>query len=129
MAQRFWSFKDRLPEDDDNAFTSDEMEIIVNNIKDSCFPGDESGRSIEEHLNAFFPIGSPEWLGFQTMDGACVVNCLGLLPSEKKGVVRIELQFAISDDLDGFEFSAMTVDGKPQPDSVKNKFEEAFIKA
>lgn len=124
MSTKFWRYEDRLSPDSDNAFTPSEMDMIVGMIRESSFRDDESGLSIEERMTEFFEDCEPSWVGFQSQDETCYVNCFGILRNDDGTVARLELQFELADDLESFALSGMLIDDREQTEDVIMDFEE-----
>ena len=124
MSTKFWRYEDRIDPDSDDAFTPSEMDMIVGMVRESSFRDDESGHSIEERMVDFFEDCDPSWVGFQSQDGTCYVNCFGVLRNDDETVARLELQFELADDLESFTLSGMLVDDREQDETVIMDFEE-----
>ena len=125
MSTRFWFPTDCISPDSEDAFTPDEINEIINLVRDSSFLDDFSGLSIEERLATVFGGRAPEWSGFQIGDGTCYVNCIGTM-SVQEEELEVILQFELSDDLESFVFSGMLIDGVEQPEGLILQFEEQF---
>ncbi len=125
MSNRFWYYDECISPDDDNAFLPDELDCIVQTVKDSSFLDDESGFSIDERMTSLLGGVKPEWIGFQIPDGTCYVNCFGVVSSGKHSS-KIELQFELSDDLERFVFSGLLIDDIAQPEKAVIEFERQF---
>ncbi len=125
MSAHFWYPDDRISPDSDDAFTQEEIEEIIQLVRESSFLDDESGASIDERMTDVFGGKAPEWSGFQTAEGFCCVNCGGVMTAdgESMGVV---IQFEIAEDLESFVFSGMLIDGVEQPEGLILQFEEQF---
>lgn len=122
---RFWRHNERLSPYDDNAFTDEELESIADTVRESSFIDDVSGKSIDERMTDFFGGFEPGWIGFQSPDGVCYVNCYGALRDGRRAI-RVELQFELSDDLEDFALTGLCVNGKPQPERAVAAFEARF---
>lgn len=125
MSTRFWNPSHRLPSDDDNAFNEDELEMIIDLVRDSSFPDDTSGSSIEERMTEVFGGDEPEWIGFQSPDATCYVNCYGTVRHEGHSS-ELALQFELSEDIQQFMLTAMLVDGEEQNEFFIADFEGQF---
>lgn len=125
MSTRFFSPDERLPFDDDNAFSEEELRFFIDFIRDSAFIDDESGHSINERLTDLFCGDEPEWIAFQSPDATCYVNASGVIRSDD-GEVRVSLQFELSDALDEFMLTAMLIDGLEQNEMFITEFESRF---
>lgn len=125
MSAHFWYSDNCINPDSEDAFTEEEIEEIVELVRESSFLDDTSGKSIDERMTDVFGGRAPEWSGFQTAEGICCVNCGGVLSdgSEQLGVV---IQFEIAEDLESFVFSGMLVNGVEQPEGLIMQFEEQF---
>lgn len=126
MAARFYSPEFKIDPNDEDAFSPEEIDDIVELVRESSFYEDESGKSIDERMCALFANNEPEWFGFQIPDGCILVNCRGIVENPSGGGVELELQFELSDDLESFVLSAMLVDGLEQTESFISKFEAQF---
>lgn len=126
MSARFYSPEFRFDPDDDDAFSQEEIDDIVELVRESSFYEDESGRSIDERLCSLFSGGEADWFGFQAPDGCILVNCRGAVDNPSGGRVELELQFELSDDLESFVLAAMLIDGLEQTESFISKFEAQF---
>ena len=125
MSTRFWFPNDSISPDSEDAFTADEMNEIIDLVRESSFLDDLSGLSVEERLTTVFGGSAPEWSGFQIQDGTCYVNCIGTM-SVQDEELEVILQFELSDDLESFVFSGMLIDGIEQPEGLLLQFEEQF---
>jgi|GEM_PF-1726545 len=122
---RFWRHNERLSPYDDNAFTEEELEAIGETVKESSFIDDHSGRSIEERMTEFFGGYEPNWICFQAPDAVCYVNCYGVLRRGRQAI-KVELQFELSDDLEDFALTGLSINNRPQPELAVAEFEESF---
>ncbi|MBP3414696.1 MAG: hypothetical protein J6L81_05825 [Clostridia bacterium] len=125
MSTRFYSPDERLPSNDENAFSEDELYSIIDLIRDSSFLDDNSGFSIEDRLTDLFCGDEPEWIAFQSPDAVCYVNAYGVIRSDD-GEVRLALQFELSDSLEEFMLTAMLIDGLEQDEDFISDFESRF---
>lgn len=122
---RFWRHDERLSPYDDDAFTEEELDSICQTVRESSFIDDGSGRSIDERMTEFFGGSQPGWIGFQAPDAACYVNCYGVLRRGRQAI-RVELQFELSDDLESFALTGLSVNNRPQPEQAVADFEASF---
>ena len=129
MSTRFWYYDDRIDPDSDEAFSPAEMDVIVGLIRESSFLDDQSGLSIEERMTELFGGREPSWVGFQIADGSCYVNCFGTSVGDDGTLTRLELQFALDDELESFELSGLLVNGEEQPEDVIIDFETRMAEA
>ena len=124
MSTRFFDPSDRMPTWDENAFTEEELIIMIDMVRESGFSDDHTGASIDDRLTGLF--GAPaEWAGFQALDGTCYVNAYGAIET---GYERdeIDLQFELSDDLTQFMLTAMRINGEEQDELFLSDFEGQF---
>lgn len=124
MSTRFFDPSERLPAFDENAFNEHELEIMIDMVRESSFSDDFTGVSIEDRLTGLFGGEPPEWVGFQSLDGTCYVNCYGREAGENQD--DIDLQFELSDDLNEFLLTAMRINGEQQDEMVITTFEGQF---
>ena len=122
---RFWYSNECIDPADENAFTPEELDRLIELMRESCFLGDESGLSIEERMTEVFRGDAPQWIAFQTPDAACYVDCYGTLYDDDRAI-PIELQFELSEDLDSFVFSGLLINGVAQPEEIVIDFEQQF---
>ena len=122
---RFWRHNERLSPYDDNAFTDEELESIADTVRESSFIDDHSGRSIDERMTEFFGGFEPNWICFQAPDAVCYVNCYGVLRRGRQAI-KVELQFELSDDLEDFALTGLSINNRPQPEMAVAEFEESF---
>ncbi len=122
---RFWRHNERLSPYDDNAFTEEELESIADTVRESSFIDDHSGRSIDERMTEFFGGFEPNWICFQAPDAVCYVNCYGVLRRGRQAI-KVELQFELSDDLEDFALTGLSINNRPQPEMAVAEFEESF---
>ncbi len=122
---RFWRHNERLSPYDDNAFTEEELESIADTVRESSFLDDESGRTIDERMTEFFGGCEPNWICFQAPDAVCYVNCYGVLRRGRQAI-KVELQFELSDDLEDFALTGLSINNRPQPELAVAEFEESF---
>ncbi|MBE6765661.1 MAG: hypothetical protein E7546_07295 [Ruminococcaceae bacterium] len=125
MSTRFFRPEDRLPEDDDNAFSEEELYTVIDLVRDSSFIDDESGLSIEERLTDLFCGEEPDWVAFQSPDAVCYVNAYGTIRSDD-GEVRLALQFELSDSMEEFMLTAMLINDLEQDENFISDFESRF---
>ncbi|MBE6759107.1 MAG: hypothetical protein E7554_03350 [Ruminococcaceae bacterium] len=122
---RFWRHNERLSPYDDNAFTEEELESIADTVRESSFIDDHSGRSIDQRMTEFFGGFEPNWICFQAPDAVCYVNCYGVLRRGRQAI-KVELQFELSDDLEDFALTGLSINNRPQPEMAVAEFEESF---
>ncbi|MBE6753778.1 MAG: hypothetical protein E7559_05455 [Ruminococcaceae bacterium] len=125
MSTRFWYSNECIDPNDDDAFLQEELDNIVDLLRESSFLGDESGLSIEERMTEVFRGELPQWIAFQTPDAVCYVNCFGVLRDGNREI-PIELQFEIAEDMESFIFSGLLIDDVPQPEEIVIDFESQF---
>ena len=124
MSTRFFDPGDRLPDWDENAFTQEELIIMVDMVRESTFSDDHTGKPIDDRLTELF--GFPaEWAGFQGLDGTCYVNAYGAVETDD-GRDELDLQFELSDDLTQFTLTAMRINGEEQDERFIAEFEGQF---
>ena len=125
MSARFWYSNECIDPNDEDAFLPEELDELIELMRESSFLGDESGLTIEQRMTEVFRGEAPQWIAFQTPDAACYVNCFGVLHDGDREI-PIELQFELSEDLDTFVFSGLLIDDVPQPEEIVIDFESQF---
>lgn len=125
MAAHFWHQSDRISPDSEDAFTQEEINEIIELVRESSFLDDESGMTIDERMTEVFGGDEPEWSGFQNSEGICCVNCGGVM-TDSNSSMGVVIQFEIAEDMESFVFSGMLIDGVEQPEGLILQFEEQF---
>ncbi|MBQ9994493.1 MAG: hypothetical protein IJP17_07255 [Clostridia bacterium] len=125
MSARFWYCEELLDPSHEEALTSEELDWVIQSVRDSSFLDDHSGKSIDERMTEVFNQTRPEWMSFQASDETVYVNCYGAMYEDDR-IIKIVLQFELSYDLESFMLSSMLIDGYEQPEEVVIEFENQF---